>query len=251
MDYPSSVLSINNPIESLYINHLSPSLPAMMVGVSPKMAAFCISVITPIIFLFCSVAADPDPLQDVCVADYTSEVKVNGYACKPTFNEMDFFTDALSKPGPTNNSLNVVLSSANVLRIPGLNTLGLSLTRIDYAPGGINPPHSHPRATEMVFVLEGQLDVGFITTSNVLVSKSIKKGEVFVFPKALVHFQMNNGKEPAIGINAFNSQFPGSQVLADTLFASTPTVPNNVLAKAFQVETKEIEKIKYKLAPKK
>jgi len=35
------------------------------------------------------------------------------------------------------------------------------------------------------------------------------------------------------------------------LFTSTPAVPDNVLTKAFQVGTKEIDKIKTKLAPKK
>lgn len=136
-------------------------------------------------------------------------------------------------------------------KVPGLNTLGVSLSRIDYAPGGLNPPHTHPRATEIVFVLEGQLDVGFITTSNLLISKSIKKGEIFVFPKGLVHYQKNNGKVPAAVISAFNSQLPGTQSIAVTLFAAFPPVPDNVLTKAFQIGTKEVEKIKSRLVTKK
>ena len=103
----------------------------------------------------------------------------------------------------------------------------------------------------MLFVLEGELDVGFITTSNTLISKSIKKGEIFVFPKRLVHFHKNNGKAPATVISAFNSQLPGTQYIAVSLFAASPPVPNNVLTKAFQVGTKEVEKIKSRLAPKK
>ncbi|XP_030462754.2 germin-like protein 5-1 [Syzygium oleosum] len=198
-----------------------------------------------------SVSADPDLLQDVCVADLASGVKVNGFACKATFNATDFFSDALAKPGLTNNSMGSLVTAANVQKIPGLNTLGISLSRIDYAPGGLNPPHTHPRATEMVFVLEGELDVGFITTANVLVSKSIKKGEIFVFPRGLVHFQKNNGKVSAAVVAAFNSQLPGTQSIAVTLFAATPPVPDNVLTKAFQVGTKEVEKIKSRLAPKK
>ncbi|KAF8015441.1 hypothetical protein BT93_H1066 [Corymbia citriodora subsp. variegata] len=198
-----------------------------------------------------SVSADPDLLQDVCVADLASGVKVNGFACKETFNATDFFSEALAKPGLTNNSMGSLVTAANVQKIPGLNTLGISLSRIDYAPGGLNPPHTHPRATEMVFVLEGELDVGFITTANALVSKSIKKGEIFVFPRGLVHFQKNNGKVPAAVIAAFNSQLPGTQSIAVTLFAATPPVPDNVLTKAFQVGTKQVEKIKSRLAPKK
>ncbi|XP_075660161.1 germin-like protein subfamily 2 member 1 [Castanea sativa] len=198
-------------------------------------------------------AADPDLLQDVCVADLTSGVKVNGFTCKDIANisAADFSFDGLAKPGLTNNTFGSLVTAANVQKIPGLNTLGVSLSRIDYAPGGLNPPHTHPRATEMVFVLEGELNVGFITTANVLISKSIKKGEIFVFPKGLVHFQKNNGKVPAAVIAAFNSQFPGTQSIATTLFAATPPVPDNVLTKAFQVGTKEVEKIKSRFAPKK
>lgn len=176
---------------------------------------------------------------------------MNGFICKENFTANDFFTTILGTPGATNNTLGSVVTGANVEKVPGLNTLGVSLSRIDYAPEGLNPPHTHPRATEVVFVLEGELDVGFITTANVLVSKFIKKGEVFVFPRGLVHFQKNNGKVPAAVISAFNSQLPGTQAIAATLFASTPPVPDNVLTKAFQVGTKEVEKIKSRLAPKK
>ncbi|GAA0167422.1 hypothetical protein LIER_22361 [Lithospermum erythrorhizon] len=196
-------------------------------------------------------AEDPDMLQDLCVADLTSGVKVNGYPCKADVKADDFFSNILSKAGSTNNTMGSLVTGANVQKIPGLNTLGVSLSRIDYAPGGLNPPHTHPRATEMVFVLDGELDVGFITTTNVLISKHIKKGEVFVFPRGLVHFQKNNGHVSASVISAFNSQLPGTQSLASTLFAASPTVPDNVLTKAFQIGTKEIEKIKSRIAPKK
>ncbi|XP_031261475.1 germin-like protein 5-1 [Pistacia vera] len=195
-------------------------------------------------------AADPDLLQDICVADLNSTVKVNGFPCKKNPTEADFFSDILAKPGSTNNSLGSLVTGANVEKIPGLNTLGVSLSRIDYAPGGLNPPHTHPRATEMVFVLEGQLTVGFITTANKLFAKVIKKGETFVFPKGLVHFQKNNGNVPASVIAAFNSQLPGTQSIALTLFTAQPTVPDNVLTKAFQIGTKQVEKIKSRLASK-
>ncbi|TXG48960.1 hypothetical protein EZV62_024835 [Acer yangbiense] len=196
-------------------------------------------------------AADPDSLQDVCVADLTSAVKINGFPCKSNISELDFFSDILSKPGATNNTFGSLVTGANVQKVPGLNTLGISLSRIDYAPGGINPPHTHPRATEVVFVLEGQLDVGFITTANVLITKSIKKGDMFIFPKGLVHFQKNNGKLPAAVIATFNSQLPGTQSIGATLFAASPPVPDNVLTKAFQIGTKEVQKIKSSFAPKK
>ncbi len=90
----------------------------------------------------------------------------------------------------------------NVDQIPGLNTLGISLVRIDYAPYGQNPPHTHPRATEILVVLEGTLYVGFVTSNieNHLFTKVLNKGDVFVFPVGLIHFQFNVGKTNAIAI---------------------------------------------------
>ncbi|URD79102.1 germin-like protein [Musa troglodytarum] len=196
-------------------------------------------------------AADPDQLQDICVADLNSNVKLNGFACKPaaSVTEADFFFKGLAMAGATNNTMGSLVTAANVEKIPGLNTLGASLSRIDYAPGGLNPPHTHPRATEVVFVLDGTLDVGFITTANKLIAKTITKGQVFVFPRGLVHFQKNNGAAPAAVIAAFDSQLPGTQSIAVALFAATPPVPDHVLARAFQIGSKEVEKIKSRLAP--
>ncbi|KAG1328332.1 germin-like protein 5-1 [Cocos nucifera] len=195
-------------------------------------------------------AADPDMLQDLCVADLNSTVKVNGFACKANVTEDDFFFTGLASPGATNNTMGSLVTGANVEKIPGLNTLGVSMSRIDYAPNGLNPPHTHPRATEMIFVLYGTLDVGFITTANKLITKNITKGDTFVFPRGLVHFQKNNGDAPAAVIAAFNSQLPGTQSIAVTLFAALPPVPDHVLTKAFQIGTNEVQKIKSRLAPK-
>ena len=180
-------------------------------------------------------------------------LKVNGFACKDEANitASDFFFGGLAKAGVINNTVGSVVTAANVEKIPGLNTLGVSLSRIDYKPGGLNPPHTHPRATEVVFVLEGQLDVGFITTANKLIAKTIKEGEIFVFPKGLVHFQKNNGDKPAAVISAFNSQLPGTLSIAAALFTATPAVPDDVLSQAFQIDTEEVDNIKTNLSPKK
>ncbi|KAI7738664.1 hypothetical protein M8C21_020284 [Ambrosia artemisiifolia] len=124
------------------------------------------------------------------------------------------------------------------------------MARIDYAPGGLNPPHTHPRATEIVFVLEGELDVGFMTIENKLFSKTIMKGEIFTFPRGLIHFQINNGNVSATIIAAFNNQFPGTQRVVTAMFASSPTIEDVVLTKTFQVGTKEEKKVKSRLAPK-
>ncbi|XP_006644075.1 germin-like protein 1-1 [Oryza brachyantha] len=193
-----------------------------------------------------SLAGDPDMLQDVCVADLKSPIKLNGFPCKANVTADDFFFAGLKNPGNTNNAAGSNVTAANVQFFPGVNTLGVSMARIDYAPQGQNPPHTHPRATEIIFVLEGVLEVGFITTSNKLFTKTVTAGEVFVFPRGLVHFQQNRGHGPAAVIAAFNSQLQGTQTIATTLFAAAPPVPSDVLAKAFRVDAAEVDAIKAK-----
>ncbi|KAG2260048.1 hypothetical protein Bca52824_079342 [Brassica carinata] len=194
------------------------------------------------LFFLITVSADPDMLQDLCVADLSSGIKVNGFPCKDAANvtSLDFFSQALANPGLTNNTFGALVTGANVMNLPGLNTLG-----------GLNPPHTHPRATEVVYVLQGTLDVGFLTTANKLISQSLKKGDVFAFPKGLVHFQKNNGDVPASVIAAFNSQLPGTQSLGATLFGSTPPVPDEILAQAFQTSSGTVKHIKTRFQPKK
>ncbi|KAJ0592910.1 putative germin, rmlC-like cupin domain superfamily, rmlC-like jelly roll [Helianthus annuus] len=66
----------------------------------------------------------------------------------------------------------------------------------------------HPRATEILTVLEGTLQVGFVTSNpdNHFITKVLKKGDVFVFPVGLVHFQHNVGNGYAVAIAALSSQ---------------------------------------------
>lgn len=120
------------------------------------------------------------------------------------------------------------------------------MNRVDIAPGGINPPHSHPRATESGVVVQGKLLVGFITTANVFYAKNLTAGEMFVIPRGLVHFQLNVGTEKALIFTAFNSHLPGAVQVPLNLFGSRPSVPDQVLAKAFQVETSVVDEIRSK-----
>jgi len=142
-----------------------------------------------------SLLADPDPLQDFCVADLSASTSVNGFPCKPAskVTSDDFFFDGLNKEGNTTNIFGVNATFGNVLTFPGLNTLGMSMNRVDFAIGGVNPPHSHPRATEIGLIISGQVLVGIVTTGNVYFSKVLTAGQVFVIPKGLLHFQKNVG----------------------------------------------------------
>ncbi|PAN43772.1 hypothetical protein PAHAL_8G261700 [Panicum hallii] len=193
-----------------------------------------------------AMAFDPSPLQDFCVADMNSPVRVNGFPCKDPMSVTpdDFFNAArLDQPRNTMNRFGSIVTNINVTQFPGLNTLGISLARIDYGPLGVNTPHIHPRATELLTVLEGTLYLGFVTSNpNRLFSKVVKKGDVFVFPKAMIHFQMNlDHHKPAAALSSLSSQNPGVITIASAVFGSQPPISDDVLAKAFQVEKNLID----------
>ncbi|KAG6651832.1 germin-like protein subfamily 1 member 13 [Carya illinoinensis] len=188
-------------------------------------------------------AYDPSPLQDFCVAvkNPASAVFVNGKFCNDpklaTAN--DFFFSGLNVPRNTLNPLGSNVTAVNVDNLAGLNTLGISLARVDFAPYGLNPPHTHPRGTEFLIVLEGTLYVGFVTSNgdgNRLFTKTLYPGDVFVFPIGLIHFQFNVGKTNAVAFAGLSSQNPGVITIAKAIFGSDPKINPDVLAKAFQVD---------------
>ncbi|CAN6926766.1 unnamed protein product [Brassica oleracea] len=204
---------------------------------------------------------DPSPLQDFCVAVDDANggnpyliwflnivliviyyyFFVNGKFCKdPKYVKAeDFFTSGLNIAGNTMNRVGSNVTNVNVDRIPGLNTLGVSLVRIDFAPGGQNPPHTHPRATEILVLVEGTLLVGFVTSNqdnNRLFSKVLYPGDVFVFPIGMIHFQVNVGRTNAVAFAGLGSQNPGTITIADAVFGSTPLIMPEILAKAFQLD---------------
>ncbi|KAL4611323.1 hypothetical protein ACB092_08G115300 [Castanea dentata] len=153
-------------------------------------------------------AYDPSPLQDFCVAinNTDSAVFVNGKFCKdPIYvTANDFFFSGLNIPG--NTTVNKLGSSVNLVKVDkllGLNTLGISLARLDFAPYGLNPPHIHPRGTELLVVMEGQTN--------------------------------------AVAFAGLSSQNPGLITIASTVFGSNPPINPNVLTKAFQLDKNVVD----------
>ncbi|KAH9546053.1 hypothetical protein CY35_12G076300 [Sphagnum magellanicum] len=192
-------------------------------------------------------AADADPIDDFCVADLTSPIILNGLVCvnPATVNGSTFAFTGFENAGNTNNGLGSAVTPGFAgVNYPALNTQGLALARLDYAPGGLVPPHTHPRATEVLYLVKGQLLVGFVDTSDKFYPAYLKTGDVYVFPRGLVHFQFNFGKTPAFAIAVLNSQNPGVQLIAPALFGATPPIEDAVLAKAFGIPASEVEIIK-------
>jgi len=191
-------------------------------------------------------AADPDPLQDYCVADLTSTVVVNGLPCKPrdTVTAKDFTYTGLRKPSnPTSVSeTGATADLASVQQLPGLNTMGLTHARLDFAIGGVVPLHTHPRAAETLYVLKGSIYTGFISDDNQLFASVLEVGDFTVFPKASLHFQLNVGNETAISFNTLTSQNPGFLFSSNQIFV--PNITSAVIERSFGVNGTTVKDLK-------
>jgi len=205
-----------------------------------------LSFLLPVLALSLSVlfATDASTLQDFCVTILGNSV------CKdPKLVEAnDFSFSGLHIAGNTTNPVGSRVTPVFAAQLPGLNTLGISMARVDIAPWGINPPHSHPRATEIFTVLEGALEVGFITSNpeNRHFRKILQKGDVFVFPIGLIHYQRNIGNGNVVAIAALSSQNPGAITIGNAMFGATPEIASEVLVKAFQLDKTTINYLQSK-----
>lgn len=174
-----------------------------------------------VIFLLCSLSANSDNLQDTCPTDTSSNTMfINGFPCKNPSNitTSDFKNLLLSQQGSTDTFLRSSVTIVTAAEFPGLNTLGLSTARTDLEIDGVVTPHTHPRASEMIFVAKGVVIAGFIDTKSDLFQSVLREGDVFVFPKGLLHYCLNGGFEDAIVYSVFNAQNPGVVDLANAMF---------------------------------
>jgi len=92
----------------------------------------------------------------------------------------------------------------------------------------MNSPHTHPRATEFLFLVNGQMDVGFIEENGArFVGNTLTQGQGTIFPKGSIHYQLNLGCEPITFVAALNDEDPGVNQIAQRCEYSDPDVPRD------------------------
>ncbi|KAJ6358099.1 hypothetical protein OIU78_005847 [Salix suchowensis] len=184
------------------------------------------------------VFSDPPPVQDYCVAVTHSETYI---PCKNSslVTIEDFMFYGLNATAEFNDAGQAIVS-VNVNTFPGLRTQGVSLARADYAVGGVAVPHVHPRASEVVWVLEGTFFSGFVDSEENIFSKVIKKGDVILIPRGLVHFHKNVGDVQGTILGFYNSENAGRSTFRDTIFGCE--VKEEVLEKDLRLSAEDISK---------
>ncbi|KAK1408892.1 hypothetical protein QVD17_41023 [Tagetes erecta] len=179
-----------------------------------------------------SMAGDPDILTDFVPPVLFGPPGGNYF----TFSG---FRALVGAPFPTTFKI----LKASMIEFPALEGQSVSYAVLQFPNGTVNPPHTHPRASELLFVLMGSLQVGFVDTTNKLFTQKLQQGDIFVFPKGLVHFQFNSdAKNPALALSAFGSANPGTVKVPSAVFNST--IDDQVLALSFKTDVATIQKIK-------
>ncbi|KAF8396396.1 hypothetical protein HHK36_018013 [Tetracentron sinense] len=116
------------------------------------------------------------------------------------------------------------------------------------SPSSISPWRV-TQTSSLLFLLDGSLEVGFVDTTNKLYTQTLQIGDMFVFPKGLVHFQYNaDAKNMAFAVSAFGSANAGTVSVPGSVF--TTGISDDILAKSFKTDVTTIEAIKAGLAPK-
>ncbi|KAK4369457.1 hypothetical protein RND71_013249 [Anisodus tanguticus] len=196
------------------------------------MALLLKSVLVVAVFSIFSIAqaSDPDILSDFIVPA-GSAIDGNLF----TFNgTRGIFGSIIEKFSVT---------KASKAEFPVLDGQSVSLAVLQFPGGGVNPPHTHPRAAELLFVVQGSLEVGFVDTTNKLYTQTLQVGDLFVFPKGLVHYQYNSDwNKSATAVSAFGSANAGTVSLPTTLFATG--IDDQILSKSFKSDVATIQKIK-------
>ena len=200
-------------------------------------------MLLPIFFIFSFLVSSSNAL-DFCVADLNAPQGPAGYSCKKpeavTIN--DFVFSGLGVAGNTSNLIKAAVTPAFDAQFPGVNGLGISMARLDLAVDGVVPMHTHPGASEILVVIQGSICAGFISSANKVYFKSLKKGDIMVFPQGLLHFQINAGKTLALAYVSFSSPSPGLQILDFALFGND--LPSDIIEETTFLDDAQVKKLK-------
>ncbi|XP_057536643.1 auxin-binding protein ABP19a-like [Amaranthus tricolor] len=180
---------------------------------------------------------------DYCVGDMSLPSGPAGYACKhpAKLTVDDFVYSGLNIPGTVSKILKFNASNAFAAEFPALNGMGISATRVDIDVGGFFPAHAH-RVSELFIIIKGTIIAGFIDTNNTPFYKTLKKGDIMIFPPSLLHFVVNVGSTPVTAYASFASENPGVQLIDTALFRNN--LPSELVEKITLLDHKQVQKLK-------
>jgi len=129
----------------------------------------------------------------------------------------DFVNPPTNKTTTTGEGGKIVV--ANRVAFPALVGTGIAMGLGFIGPCGFNTPHTHPRATEVFFAVNGTFSTGFIQENGARhINNTVYPGQAAVFPMGSIHWQANLGCESVEFVAALSNEDPGTSSIAQNFY---------------------------------
>ena len=162
------------------------------------------------------------------------------------FAAADFIYNLANKTADS-SGIGGKIYQVNLAYLPSLAGEGVSLTYLEIDPCSINTPHSHPRATEIVHIIEGEnVQVGFVEENGGrVIINALRAGQTTFIPQGLVHYAQNLGCVKTKIIAAFNSEDPG----VINVGSQTLMFPREALSATLNIDESQLDGFKKGIRP--
>ncbi|KAK0946158.1 hypothetical protein LTR29_002472 [Friedmanniomyces endolithicus] len=104
---------------------------------------------------------------------------------------------------------------------PVLLNTGVAMSMGFMNPCGMNTPHTHNRATELLVIVAGNnVHTSFVQESGLTtpITTTLNQYQGAVLPMGSIHYEFNDSCEPAVFVAAFSNEDPGLSRAAQNFF---------------------------------
>lgn len=160
---------------------------------------------------------------------------------RKNFPLSDFITDFSNKTASPDTGVNIAFSFLRNKKILGtLPEFGTSHNVATVEPCAMIAPHVHPRGTETVYMIEGEMLWGLVEENGGREGSAvIKVGQSITFPQGLMHFGQNLSCKQALRIAFFSHRDPGAQSIMPNFFK----LPMSAIRQTLGVDGATIDKV--------
>jgi len=177
----------------------------------------------------------------------TADLFPTAVALRAKFDDADFAIDTTKIKGNPNAAGNVRVGNVGGFPVLGLPGIDSSFALVSLEADAHNLPHTHPRASETLYLLKGELDVFIVEENSAppvrVIENTLRPGGVAVFPTGLIHGQRCVAKEGCEFVAVLGSADPGAVSVAARLCDG----PVEAVAASFGVPERLAEKLCGKL----
>jgi len=177
----------------------------------------------------------------------TADIFPSAVAVRAEFDDADFAIDSTKIKGNPNAAGNVRVGNVAGFPVLGLYDIDSSFALMSLAADAHNLPHTHPRASETLYLLKGKLDVSIVEENSappvLVIDNTLQPGGIAIFPTGLIHGQRCVAKDGCKFLAVLGSADPEAVTVAARLCDG----PVEAVAASFRVLERLAERMCVKL----